>query len=180
MSFPYFLYMTDRHRSNALQVIPRLPAHSMVVIRDYDHPSRTEYAHRLAQLAHRHGHEVSVARDAMLARNVKAQGLHLPEYLAQKLPYFKRKHPSLMISVACHHPSRAAHYSAKGADAVMLSPIFATDTHPDASGMGIQALRSAAYANPNRIIALGGIKQCHLPVLITLPLAGIAAIGLYA
>jgi thiamine monophosphate synthase len=60
---------------------------------------------------------------------------------------------------------------------VLLSPIFATQSHTDRAPLGLARLRTIARTSPIPIYALGGIDAENMERLKNIPLAGIAAIG---
>ncbi len=107
-----------------------------VICRDYDHPHRAELATQMAALCQARGLSFLVAGDVALALKTRA-GLHCPEALAPRLAkYFhycaraKGFTPTPpLITMAAHH-ARALKLAQKlGADAALLSPVFATQSH---------------------------------------------------
>ena len=62
----------------------------------------------------------------------------------------------------------------------MISPVFATASHPGAAGLGqlrFAALATAAARRGLQVHALGGMSEDGMRRLQGLPLAGFAAIG---
>jgi len=124
---------------------------------------------------------VMVSADWRLAARLGAEGLHLPEgmarhaVLAPALGWVRRR--GLWLTVACHSPRALARARAIGADAALLSPVFATASHPGAAGLG--PLRFAVWARRSglAVIALGGLDAVRLRRLPKGSAAGVAAIG---
>lgn len=70
----------------------------------------------------------------------------------------KRLAPSTIIGFSAHDSDQAAAAVDAGADYVLLSPIFATSSKPDAEPAGLEALRDCARRiDPAPVYALGGI-----------------------
>lgn len=59
---------------------------------------------------------------------------------------------------ACHDLKSAQHAQAIGCDAILLSPVLATQTHPDAEPLGWDAFAAIAQQIEIPIFALGGLK----------------------
>lgn len=153
-----------------------LPAGSGVLLRGMDETTAGPVI-RLARIGRL---RVVVAGDWRLAARLNAAGLHLPEsmarggVLAPALGWLRRR--GGWLSVACH--SRAALGRARrlGAHCALLSPVFATQSHPGAKALG--SLRFAALARLARlpVLALGGVDETTARRLIPGSAAGIAAI----
>jgi thiamine-phosphate pyrophosphorylase len=70
--------------------------------------------------------------------------------------------------------------AAIGADAALLSPVFATASHPGAPALGPLAFAVLAGKAPLPVYALGGMTSENARRLNGARLAGIAGIGLFA
>jgi thiamine-phosphate pyrophosphorylase len=173
---PSLIFLTDDERTpDPLPAIAALPRGSLVVVRSRNSKRRRELAHAAARIAQRHGLSLSIAGDAALAVETAADGLHLSEAEIEKAGRYRAK--SWLITAAAHsaHTVLRAHLS--GAHAVLLSPIFATQSHTDRAPLGLTRLRTIARTSPIPIYALGGIDAENAESLKNIPLAGIAAIG---
>jgi thiamine-phosphate pyrophosphorylase len=173
---PSLIFLTDDERTpDPLSAIASLPRGSLVVVRSRNSKRRRELAHAAARIAQRHGLSLSIAGDAALAVETAADGLHLSEAEIEKAGRYRAK--SWLITAAAHsaHAVLRAHLS--GAHAVLLSPIFATQSHTDRAPLGLTRLRTIARTSPIPIYALGGIDAENVESLKNIPLAGIAAIG---
>lgn len=65
---------------------------------------------------------------------------------------------------------------AEGYDYAFLSPIFATQSHPDAQALGLASLAEACQTVPIPILALGGIDFVHAQACLQAGAVGWAAI----
>jgi len=177
---PALVLMTDLARlPDPVAAAGQLPRGAAVILRDAGHPARLELGNALAQLAQRRGLILLVSGDAELAISLHAHGLHLPEADMHRAPDLRRRHPRWLITGAAH--SRAAINKAGrlGLDAVLLSPVFATASHPGGTFLG--PLRFHAITRGARIpvLALGGVDAATVGRL-PAGTPGIAAIGALA
>jgi thiamine-phosphate diphosphorylase len=67
----------------------------------------------------------------------------------------------LLLGYSAHSLAEAADVAARGADYVMLSPIFATDSKPGARPLGLEELAQASRSLPIPVIALGGLTPAR-------------------
>lgn len=174
-TLPGLIFITDHKRvPHGEAVIAALPAGSAVIIRDYDHNDRAQYALKLVQIAHRHGVRALVAKDSDLARNIGADGFHMPEYQLNA-PMPPRQGFSLVTAAAKSLKSmqRAADI---GVDMVLYSPIFKTRSHIGAKAKGIHLLARVIDHAPLPVAALGGINEKTEKKLKGINIAAIAAI----
>ncbi|WP_240504428.1 thiamine phosphate synthase [Tsuneonella mangrovi] len=65
--------------------------------------------------------------------------------------------PQLLRIAAVHDAIEIAHANAAGADAVMLSPVFPTRTHPDREALGPERFHALSALAEMPVIALGGM-----------------------
>lgn len=177
---PRLLLVTDPLRlPDPVAAAERLPRGAAILLRHYDDPRRFALASALAAVARRRHLALLVAGDWRLAARVGAAGLHLPEYQARRgvlagaLGWQGQR--QRLLTVACHSPAALRRAARLGADAALLSPVFATASHPDAATIG--AIRFAAWSRRAglAVVALGGItarSARRLP-----DAAGLAAIG---
>jgi thiamine-phosphate pyrophosphorylase len=140
----------------------------------------------LAALARRRGLRLLVAGDGRLALR-HAAGLHLPDrpggaqHLAAFLLAWRRRRGAgrPLLSAAAHGRAGLARARWLGADAVLLSPVFPTESHPGAPALGPWRWAALARRAGRPAIALGGVdgrSARRLPR----SAAGVAAIGALA
>lgn len=176
-------FVTDARRlPDPLPAIRRLQRGDGVLFRHYElaPDRRVALARQVAELCRRRGLVLLVAGDARLARTVCADGLHLPQALIGHAAAARRMGLRL-VTVAAHDAAAIARAARAGVDAVLISPVFATASHPGAAALGV--LRFAALVTEGRrrglaAYALGGITPARFAARLRhLPLAGYAAIG---
>jgi thiamine-phosphate pyrophosphorylase len=161
--------MTDDRAADWAAAARRLPRGSVVVVRARDAKRRRVLAQELCGLA-----SLLIADDPVLAEDVGAAGLHLPEARMKEATHWRARHPGWIITSSAH--SLKALMSASVLDAVFLSPVFATASHPGAKALtAVRAAFIAAHA-PVPVYALGGVTA-HNAALLAPAFSGIAAIN---
>jgi len=175
---PNLIFMTDSGRvRNPVEVCLRLPAGSIIIARDYDHPDRVGLAFELRRVTREQKQFLLIAGDPALARYVGADGLHLPEY---QLRYPPNLASFGLVSAACHSHRALLQAEKLGVDFAFVSPVFTTNSHPDAKALGIHRLARLAAISKVPLVALGGITAQNAAQLYPVKLIGIAAIGAFA
>jgi thiamine-phosphate pyrophosphorylase len=82
-----------------------------------------------------------------------------------------------IVSVGCHSVGEVAVAWKAGADMALLSPIFPTESHPQARPLGLEALAAAAQtAGKMPVFALGGVNAANAASCIEAGAAGVAGI----
>jgi thiamine-phosphate pyrophosphorylase len=161
--------MTDDERlPDPVAAARRLPKGSMVILRARDTARRHALADSLR--AQTDGLILLAADDPVLADRL--HGLHLPEKRAREAAHWRALRPHWVITVAAHS-SQGLHIAY--ADAVLLSPIFATRSHPKAHPLTAARARLMVRNSLLPVLALGGVTARNAPLL--KGFAGFAAIG---
>ena len=75
------------------------------------------------------------------------------------------KRAGLIQLATAHNPSEIAQAGRKGADAILLSPVFPTASHPGEPVLGAARFRMLAKLSPVPIIALGGMDAAKAKAL---------------
>jgi thiamine-phosphate pyrophosphorylase len=160
--------MTDDERLlDPVKAARALPKGSLVIIRARDAKRRRALAEALS--ANTHGLILLAADDPVLAEVL--HGLHLPERRAREAAHWRAVRPGWVITVAAHS-SRALH--APYADAALLSPVFATSSHPGAPALTPARARMMVRAALVPVLALGGVTSRNAALLSGF--SGIAAV----
>ncbi len=166
--------------------IARLPRGSAVILRDYFAPDRTARAAHLAALCRHRRLRLLVAiagsADARLALAVGAGGVHLPEGVVawgDRRWRRWRKH-GWLVTAAAHTPAAIARARRAGVDAVLVSAVFPTASHPGAATIG--PVRFAAWTRTAGlpVYALGGMTPLSARRLMPSGAVGIAAVSGFA
>ena len=176
------LLISDEARlPDPLPLMRQLPPGSGVVLRHYGAPNRLALAQAASRLARRRRLVLLVAGDWRLAARLGAQGLHLPEGLARHgvlapaLGWVRRT--KRLLLVACHGDMALGRARWLGADAAVLSPVFATTSHPGAPSLGAVRFGLVSRRAGLPVLALGGITGRSQPRLPRGSAAGFAAIS---
>ena len=137
--------------------LARAPSVTHLMLRDYGRADRAALATDMAAVCRRRGVVFSVAGNARLARHVGA-AFHCPAHLLRRLR--PGHEPSPADTAAVHDAAEIIAAAQAGFRTVLLSPVFATASHPGARPLGPQ--RAAQLAGVARqaglgVLALGGM-----------------------
>jgi thiamine-phosphate pyrophosphorylase len=146
--------VSDRRNDAALKrVLTRLPRGSGLVFRHYHLGAGARRARwrELQAEAARYGHDAILSGSAREARRWGADGAYGP-------PALLARGPALLRLVTVHSLRELAAAHRARADAVLLSPVFATQSHPGAKTLGPLRFRAIASHALVPVIALGGMN----------------------
>lgn len=183
---PRLIAITDTTRLGPEALEPRLlalcaaavPGAVMVQLRDRQLATRERLAlaRRLLPRVRGAGQLFAVNDRIDLALLVEADALHLGEASVAPLEA-RRLVDGMWISRACHDPERA---EARGADAVVLSPVVAPRKGRPALGIGALGAARRAGALDARaplLYALGGIDASNARGCLEAGADGVASVG---
>ena len=173
---PPLVLMTDDERLiDPIAAARALPRGSMVIVRARQPAHRKRLAGAMMTIARERGLFVLIAGDAELALKVGADGVHLPEARLGEASSLRARY-RLIVTGAAH--SLSALRKTAWLDAAILSPVFATASHPGRSSL--TPVRAAFIARAARlpVYALGGVTSANAGRLSGF--SGIAAIGALA
>jgi thiamine-phosphate diphosphorylase len=108
-------------------------------------------AAELLELCRRYGAAFFVNGRPWLARELGADGLHLPT--GQQAPPLWRG----TLSISAHNGDELARAASVGATFALLSPLFPTRSHPEAPALGTARFEELVAASPVPVLALGGV-----------------------
>jgi thiamine-phosphate pyrophosphorylase len=131
----------------------RLPRASGFIYRHYhlDGPDRLARFRVLRRIARASGHTIILADSALTATEWGADGIYgSPRSLCPR-------RAGLLHLATAHNSHEIALANRLGADAVLLSPVFATRSHPGGACLGPARFRLLARQSSAPIIALGGM-----------------------
>lgn len=175
---PALVLVTDDLRQPEPQsAIQALPRKSLVILRARAPARRAELASLLVRLAHERGLKWIIADDPALAARIGADGAHFPERKMSQAARWRVRRPNWLITCAAHSLHACQRAKCAGASAVLLSPIFPTDSHPGGSCLGSLRVRSVGLGTLLPVYALGGVDAQTARRLAGANLVGIAAIG---
>ncbi|RYF95368.1 MAG: thiamine monophosphate synthase [Caulobacteraceae bacterium] len=153
---PRLLFLTDPQRTpDPEAVLETLPPEVGVIYRPFGAPDAIARGRRLAAIARGRGLILLAGADPALAEAIGADGLHLPERLADGLPALRADRPGWILTAAAH--SLAAANAAGLADALLVSPVFASGSPSAGAPLGAEAFTALVAAAPAPVYALGGV-----------------------
>jgi thiamine-phosphate pyrophosphorylase len=179
---PPLIFITDSGRiPNPTSIIPKLPIGTLVIIRDYNHPDRKQYVHTVAQACHHfHIPFLIAGADTELATQTKASGIHLPEYENHQATSIRTHFPNWWVTSSIHSEKNIPLTNTLPLDAILISPVFSTPSHPDALPLGISTIDRLTKLSIHPAYALGGITTKTSPHLLQSKLCGLACIGAFS
>ena len=176
------VFFTDRRKVfDFKKVIKNLPKNSVVIIREYDLATKEReiFAREISNLARNRGLKILVGKDLILAKKIKADGVHFSDF--DKLPFSLLKPRNFIFSFSCHSLKSFLGSQRLKPDMIFISPIFPTSSHQETKSLGIQYLAKIITKNRNAlpIYALGGVNSTNIKSLKKLGLAGFGAINFF-
>ena len=130
----------------------------------------------LAAVTQEYGARWLVSGSLQECLNVPADGVHLSSHQLAALserPLDDKK----LLAASCHGLSEIEQADAMGADFVLLSPLHATPSHPEAQGMGWDRFSALVARSPLPVFALGGMRPEDLPRVRSVGAFGVAGIS---
>ena len=152
-----WLLSDERNDAELERALRRLPRGSGFIYRHYHLPDPDRY-HRfyaLRRIAKSRGHLVILADSALTASDWGADGVY-----GAPLALWPRRAGLLQLATA-HNLQEIAAAKRKGADAILLSPVFPTRSHPGGTVLGPVRFRLLAQHSRVPVIALGGMSAVH-------------------
>lgn len=153
-----------------------LPRGSAVVVRHREARAREVLARLLRPVCVARGVKLLIADDVKLAARVRADGVHLPQARLAKIPDARARHPRWLVTGAAHDRASLVRAAGLGADAVIVSPIFSTQSHAGREGLGVVRLAAMAVRRGCPVYALGGIDAHSIGRISAVPVTGVALI----
>jgi thiamine-phosphate pyrophosphorylase len=153
---PALWLVSDERNDAALDAaLTRLPRFSGFIYRHYHLPDAERVARYLAleRIARARDHLVILADSTLTALEWGADG-----YYGAPLA-LTPKRSGLLALAAVHDLREIGQANRVGADAALLSPVYATRSHPDAPTLGPLRFRLMAQFAAMPVIALGGLDQ---------------------
>lgn len=173
---PPLILMTDDERLPQPERAARaLPRGSMVIVRARQEAHRRDLARSLRPIAQARGLFLMIAGDVKLALAIQADGVHLPEARIGEAAHLRAQH-RLLVTASAHSMSTLR--KTAFVDAVLLSPVFPTASHPGRHALGPLCGNALACATRVPVYALGGVTAENAGLLRNF--SGIAAIGALA
>ena len=173
---PIWLFTDDIRLPDPRSAVASLPKGICgVVLRHDKAPDRLQLGEELSQICRMRRIVLVVAGDPKLAHHLRA-GIHLRG--GRKLRRIGTKKTAL-ITCSCHDPIEATRAKRASADAIFISPLFATDSHPGAKPLGTLRWMALSLKFHRVRIALGGISAEKLRSIPRARCTGFGAIGYF-
>ncbi len=162
-------------------LLDALPTGAAVIFRGYDLEGRREMATGLVGLCRKRGIRLLVAGDPGVAMAVKADGVHLPEWMVRRAatPLHLKRRPGWLVTAAAHSLAALRRAEAIGVDAALVSTTFATVSHRDRPPLGPLRFSRLCRAGQIPVFALGGVTATTTRRLAGSGAVGIAGIGVF-
>jgi thiamine-phosphate pyrophosphorylase len=174
---PLLLFVTDPERTPEPEnVAARLPRGAAVIFRAFGAPDAVARGRALKAIARRRGLLLLVGADPELARRIGADGVHLPERSARRAGALRRTSPGWIVTAAAHGRPAVLGAFRAGADAVLLSPVFASRSPSAKGALGPVRFAALVRAAPGPVYALGGVDAAGARRLANSGAAGVAAV----
>ena len=171
------LFFTDPQRTpDPEAVAASLPHGAGVVFRAFGAADAAARGARLKAIARQRRLLLLVGQDAELAARIGADGVHLPERQAHRARRLKAAHPGWIVTAAAHSTRAARMALASGADAVVVSTVFASRSASAGAPMGAVRLALLVRRVRGPVYGLGGIDNKKARLLKDTGLVGIAAV----
>jgi thiamine-phosphate pyrophosphorylase len=154
-ALPDLWLLSDARNDGALEdALARLPRGSGFVFRHYHLEPKARQARfeALRGAAKKRDHVVVLSGSPVLARKWRADGVYGP---ASAMP----RDDSLLRLATAHDWKEIVAAERAGADAILLSPVFATASHPGGEPLGPVRFRLLARKTQVPVIALGGMTR---------------------
>ena len=159
----------------------KIPRGSAILFRSYKIKDRKKIAKEILKFCRIKSLKLLISSDVKLAREINADGVHLPEYMIydQSKINWKRfkvwKSKFKWIVTAAAHIKKTLYVAIKyDIDAVLLSPVFPSKSHPNSKNLGLNKFSKIVKKTKLPIYALGGINIKNIKSLIETDIIGYA------
>ena len=129
------------------------------------------FAKQVIMLARTYDAKVLISENIALARQLGADGVHLP---SQSLLMLNTKPEGMIVAASTHNAIELAHAQALDLNFVVLSPVKSTLSHHEANPLGWQRFAKLAENITLPIYALGGMALSDLPLALSNGARGVA------
>lgn len=156
-----WLISDERNDAGLEHALRELPRGSGFIYRHYHlaDPERFARFRALGRVARACGHTVILADSALTATEWGADGIY-----GHPRSLWPRRAGLLHLATA-HDMHEIGLANRLGADAVLLSPAFATRSHPGGAALGLTRFRLLARRSLAPVIALGGMTKARASAL---------------
>lgn len=125
-----------------------------------DLPALKRFVQCAIAIAKPHGTKVLLNTHVDLARELGADGVHLPAAALMRL--IDKPQGMLLIAASCHNAEELAYAQKLELDFVTLSPVLPTLSHPQAETLGLTSFAEMIQGVEIPVYALGGMRESDL------------------
>ena len=154
-----------------------LPKGSALIYRHFGADDRRMIADSLRQIAFSRDLQFLIGKDARLAKDCGADGVHLPEADIARAALIHASFQDWLITGAAHSGAALAKAASFDLDAAILSPVFASQSPSAGRPLGIDTFAGLAKSAPLPVFALGGIHAGNAKRLIGSGTSGFAGVS---
>ena len=173
---PPLIFMTDPERTpRPWEIAARLPAGAAVIHRGFGRPEALDEAARLREATRKVHVRLLIGLDIDLAVAIGADGVHLPERALDQAPAARAANLPL-VTVAAHSADALGRAGKIGADAAILSPVFAPGGRSGGKPLGPGGFERLAEQAEIPVYALGGVTDGNVELLSGRRACGVCAI----
>ncbi len=158
----------------------KIPKKSAFLLRSYETKKRKKIAKQLLKFCKMKKIKLLIGSDIKLAEDINAHGIHFPEYMIKKKKInwirIKNAKPNKkwIITTAAHNVQALKKAEDLNIDAVLLSPVFPSKSHPNSKSLGLNKFSKIVKKTKLPIYALGGINIKNVKSLIETDIIGYA------
>ena len=150
----------------------QIPKGTAIIFRSYNIKDRKKTAKELLKFCKIKGLKLLISSDVKMAREINADGIHLPEYMIydqSKINWKNFKTWKLkfkwIVTAAAHDKKSLYKAFINNVDAALLSPIFSTKSHINKKKLGVTKLIKWVHEMKIPIYALGGVNLSTIQYL---------------
>lgn len=180
-NFPSLILMTDsKRKQDFAKIIPKLPAHSLIIIRHFSAKEKYNLFKKIKYISRKFKVKLSVSDDMKFALRHNLDGVHFPEKTTKKTAAcgkIKRAKPDMFLTSACHSKTALIAAQKLKLDAVLISPVFPTYSHPFAISIYVKGFQRISRRSQIKCYALGGINTKTTQKLLSTRACGVAGVS---
>lgn len=156
-----WLFSDERLETDMARLAAQLPPGSGIVVRHDGLPrgARWRLVRRLVCIARSRGLTILLAAPPDVARRWGVDGVHLRQYQARAAETARKL--GLVLTMPVHDGEEARRARRAGAQAVFISPLHPTRSHPGAPALGTAAWLRLARLAGAQPVALGGMTAAR-------------------
>ena len=132
-------------------------------------------SHEVTDLCHRYQAKALLNIPVEWLPDCTGDGLHLSSQRLMQL-HERPVHTGQWLAASCHTQGEIERANEIGVDFIVLSPVLATPSHPNASPMGWDSFSQLTDSACMPVYALGGLRRSHLASSFVYGAQGIAGI----